>query len=323
VGVVYFVVYYFLFKFLILKFNYKTPGREEEEQDVKLYTRADVNAAKAEKAGNVRNGKDEVSALIVKGLGGRDNISDVDCCATRLRITVHQSNQVKEDILKSSGAAGVIKKGNGVQVIYGPRVTVIKSNLEDYLTSGNQENMELNEQVAQKGTKGTKETNVSYKENIETMTGKDSIIYAPIEGKLVPLKNIGDGVFSEGMLGEGAAIEPSKGRAVSPVKGKIATVFETKHAIGITSEDGIELLIHIGLDTVELNGKYYTTHVKDGDEVKVGDLLVEFDMEEIIKSGYRLITPVIITNSSEFKIISTIGNEILNEKEAMIKLERE
>ncbi|MDF2611830.1 MAG: ptsG: system glucose-specific component [Lachnospiraceae bacterium] len=322
VGIVYFIVYYFLFKFLILKFNYKTPGREEDDQDVKLYTRADVNAAKAEKAGSVNSDKDEVSALIVRGLGGRDNISDVDCCATRLRITVHQSNQVKEEVLKASGAAGVIKKGNGVQVIYGPRVTVIKSNLEDFLTNGSHEHTETKEPIASKDTEVTKDTNVSNNENIETINSKASIIYAPIEGKLVSLKNIGDGVFSEGMLGEGVAIEPSRGRAVAPVKGKIATVFETKHAIGITSEDGAEILIHIGLDTVELNGKYYTAHVKDGDEVKVGDLLVEFDMEEIKNSGYRLITPVIITNSSEFKIISTVGKEMLNEKDAIIKLER-
>jgi len=129
-------------------------------------------------------------------------------------------------------------------------------------------------------------------------------------------------VFSSGMLGQGIAIEPTKGRAVSPVKGVVSSVFETKHAIGLTSDDGVEILIHIGLDTVQLNGKYYTTHVKDGDEVNIGDLLVEFDMKGIKKAGYQLITPVIITNSPEFKHIKTLGKEMIKEQDALLKLER-
>jgi PTS system D-glucosamine-specific IIC component len=145
---------------------------------------------------------------------------------------------------------------------------------------------------------------------------------SPIEGKAVALEEVGDGVFSEGMLGQGIAIEPSKGRVVSPIKGVVSSVFETKHAIGLTSEDGIEILIHIGLETVELNGEYYTVHVKDDDKINIGDLLVEFDMEGIKKAGYRLITPVVITNSPEFKNISAVGSGLIKEQDALIKIDR-
>ena len=326
VGIIYFVVYYFLFKYLIIKFNYKTPGREDDDQDTKLYTRADVNAAKANKAGYDTNSKDKVSALIISGLGGRDNISDIDCCATRLRITINNSSIIKEEDLKASGAAGVIRKGNGVQAIYGPHVTVIKSNLEDYLINDSQ-NIKISKDIeASKDIEVSKDTKeVSYEVNNgikHVMEIKDYSIFAPIEGKKVVLENVGDGVFSSGMLGQGIAIEPTKGRAVSPVKGVVSSVFETKHAIGLTSDDGVEILIHIGLDTVQLNGKYYTTHVKDGDEVNIGDLLVEFDMKGIKKAGYQLITPVIITNSPEFKHIKTLGKEMIKEQDALLKLER-
>ncbi len=348
VGIVYFIVYYFLFKFLIKKFDYKTPGREDDDQDTKLYTRADVNAAKANKAGNANNANDEVSALIIKGLGGRDNISDVDCCATRLRITVNNSNSVKEDVLKASGAAGVIKKGNGVQVIYGPRVTVIKSNLEDYLTKSNYDEVSNDTEVPKasnvsQDSKISKESNISKASNVSKVSKesnelkasdedkiatnnvkeiKSSTVFAPIEGKIVALDKVGDGVFSAGMLGEGIAIEPTKGRAVSPLKGTVSMVFETKHAIGLTSEEGAEILIHIGLDTVELNGQYYTTHVKDGDQVNVGDLLIEFDINEIKKAGYQLITPVIVTNSTDFKKIKTLSKESVKEQDKLLTLEK-
>lgn len=328
VGIVYFVVYYFLFKFLIQRFNFKTPGREEDDQDTKLYTRADVNAAKAEKAGNGKDNKDQMSALIVKGLGGRDNISDVDCCATRLRITVDNSDKVNEQHLKASGAAGVIRKGNGVQVIYGPRVTVIKSHLEDYIASGGNgdEITEASDDIVNNSNhlKRIKfDDPVTKRDNNTTSEAKNIItVYSPMEGKVVGLKQVGDGVFSEGMLGDGIAIEPRAGRVVSPVKGKVATVFDTKHAIGLTSEEGVEVLIHIGLETVELNGTYYTAHVKDGDMVDVGDLLVEFDIEGIKGAGYQLITPVIITNTSDFRLIKSDQTEQVKEKDSLIHLER-
>lgn len=304
VGLVYFVVYYLLFTFLIKKFDFKTPGRDDEEE-VKLYTRADVNA---KKEGSLSNQDDQISAMILKGLGGQENLSDLDCCATRLRVTVEDSSKVSESLLKSSGAAGVIIKGNGIQVIYGPRVTVIKSNLEDFIAGGAKVKVENNIEV-----KSKEEGNTT---NSETTC----IIAAPIEGNVVPLENVDDGVFSEGMLGKGVAIEPTIGRAVSPVDGTVSTIFETKHAVGLTSDDGVEILIHIGLDTVKLNGENFSTHVKAGDKVKVGDLLVEFDIEKIKEAGYPTITPVIITNTESYKDIETVAKGLVKEKDKLISV---
>jgi PTS system D-glucosamine-specific IIC component len=286
VGIGYFIVYYLLFSLLIKKFDLKTPGREDNDDEVKLYRRADVEAAKGKKDQSKADTYDEVSAMITKGLGGKANISDVDCCATRLRTTVFDSNKVDEDMLKASGAAGVIRKGNGVQVIYGPRVTVIKSNLEDYL-SGSESDVEDNSSEAE-----------------SVVENKVCIIKAPIEGNAVELSEVKDGVFSEEMLGKGAAIEPKVGKVFAPFNGKVDMVFDTKHAIGLSSEEGIELLIHIGIDTVQLNGKYFTIHVKNGDKIKAGDLLAEFDIDKIKEEGYRVITPVIITNTDNYNEIT-------------------
>ena len=304
VGLIYFAVYYFLFTFLIKKFNFKTPGRDDEEE-VKLYTRADVNA---KKEGNLTSQDDQISAMILKGLGGQDNLSDLDCCATRLRVTVKDSSKVSESLLKSSGAAGVIIKGNGIQVIYGPRVTVIKSNLEDFIASGAK--VELTEDLVVENKEESKEEKVE----------NTCIIVAPIEGKAISLEEVGDGVFSEGMLGKGVAIEPSVGRAVSPVDGTVSTVFDTKHAVGLTSDNGAEVLIHIGLDTVKLNGEHFNTHVKPGDRVKAGDLLVEFDIEKIKEAGYPTVTPVIVTNTDSYEDVETLAKGEVKEKDKLVSV---
>lgn len=307
VGLVYFGVYYLLFTYLIKKFNFKTPGRDDEEE-VKLYTRADVNAKKEGKAESQDN---QVSAMILKGLGGQDNLSDLDCCATRLRVTVKDSSKVSESLLKSSGAAGVIIKGNGIQVIYGPRVTVIKSNLEDFIASGARVDTEEDLVL---------ETKEEAKESQEEKVENSYIIVAPIEGNAVDLGEVGDGVFSEGMLGKGVAIEPTVGRAVSPVNGTVSTIFDTKHAVGLTSDDGVEILIHIGLDTVKLNGEHFNTHVKPGDKVKAGDLLVEFDIEKIKEAGYPTITPVIVTNTDSYKDVEVIVKGAVKEKDKLVSV---
>ena len=307
VGLIYFVVYYLLFTYLIKKFNFKTPGRDDEEE-VKLYTRADVNAKKEGKAESQDN---QVSAMILKGLGGQDNLSDLDCCATRLRVTVKDSSKVSESLLKSSGAAGVIIKGNGIQVIYGPRVTVIKSNLEDFIASGARVDTEEDLVL---------ETKEEAKESQEEKVENSYIIVAPIEGNAVDLGEVGDGVFSEGMLGKGVAIEPTVGRAVSPVNGTVSTIFDTKHAVGLTSDDGVEILIHIGLDTVKLNGEHFNTHVKPGDKVKAGDLLVEFDIEKIKEAGYPTITPVIVTNTDSYKDVEVIVKGAVKEKDKLVSV---
>ena len=302
VGIVYFAVYYFLFTYLIKKFDFKTPGRDDEEE-VKLYTRSDVNA---KKEGQAESQDNQVSAMILKGLGGEENLSDLDCCATRLRVTVKDASKVSESLLKSSGAAGVIIKGNGIQVIYGPRVTVIKSNLEDFIASGVK--VVLGEDVAVETKEEVKE------EKVENAC----VIVAPIEGNAISLEEVGDGVFSEGMLGKGVAIEPTVGRAVSPVDGTVSTVFDTKHAVGLISDNGAEVLIHIGLDTVKLNGKYFSTHVKAGDKVKAGDLLVEFDIEKIKEAGYPTVTPVIITNTDSYEEVEVVAKGAVKEKDKLV-----
>ena len=305
VGLVYFVVYYFLFSFIIKKFNLKTPGREDGDEEVKLYTRADVNARK-EGASKESAGSDEVSPLIVKGLGGKANISDVDCCATRLRMTVYDAALVDEGTLKASGAAGVIKKGNGVQVIYGPKVSVIKSNLEDYL----QHHVDAHHVDAPVDTVAAKvEKSEEKKESVSESKAESNIaVYAPMEGKAVPLKEVNDGVFSEDMLGKGMAIIPTVGKVAAPFDGKVSMIYTTKHAIALTSTEGVEILIHVGIDTVQLNGKYYDIKVAVGDEVKAGDLLAEFDIKGIESEGYRTITPIIVANTDAYKDVVAVAS---------------
>lgn len=291
VGIVYFFVYYAIFGFMIKKFNYITPGRENDEVETKLYTRADVNARNNK---NKTSNQDTVSMLIVGGLGGKNNISDVDCCATRLRITVHDSSAVNEDLLKQSGAAGVLKKGNGVQVIYGPKVTVIKSKLESFLDSPESDSITITE------TLGESEKSTAVSSAI--------ILASPLNGTVIPLENVNDEVFSKGILGKGAAIEPVKGEVFAPCDGVISNTVETCHAIGMTAENGTELLIHVGIDTVKLNGKYFEYTVKDGDSVKKGDLIMKFDIKAVSEAGYSVVTPVVVCNSDDFEDVKILAS---------------
>lgn len=295
VGIIYFLVYYLIFRVLIIKMNLKTPGREADNEETKLYTRADYNKKKTEEKTDKNSDEDELSVSITEGLGGKENISDVDCCATRLRVTVFNADQVKDEVLKSTGAAGVVHKGNGIQIIYGPRVTVIKSNLEDYL--------EKYDALQEQQTSNTNET----------------YLCAPLSGKIMELSEIKDGVFSEGMLGKGVAIEPIEGKIVAPMDCKVETVFDTKHAIGLSSGD-VELLIHVGIDTVELNGKGYDIKVNAGDVLKKGDLIGYFDRELIVQAGYRLVTPIIITNSDQFNHIEILKKDSVNMEEKILSI---
>ena len=296
VGIGYFVVYYVLFSFLIRKLNLKTPGREDGDGEVKLYKRADLEAknGKGGSAGQALSEDDRISAMITEGLGGKENITDLDCCATRLRVTVSDQQKVKQDVLKASGASGVILKGNGVQVIYGPKVTVIKSNLEDYLENPTlaQAVVEPKEEVEEKEVK---------EEKVEQTVGQaETVVASPFTGKAVELSEVADGVFSEKMLGDGIAVEPLDGTIKAPFDGTVAAVFDTKHAIGLVADSGLELLIHIGIDTVQLNGKYYDIKVKNGDSIKKGDIIGTVDLEGIRSEGYRTITPLIVSNSDKF-----------------------
>lgn len=317
VGIVYFIVYYLLFSFLIRKLNLKTPGREDGDGEVKLYKRSDLDAknGKGGNAGEALSEDDMVSAMITEGLGGKANITDLDCCATRLRVTVSDQKKVKQDVLKASGASGVILKGNGVQVIYGPKVTVIKSNLEDYLEHASDMPVEVTTPVVEEKKEEVASNNKKDEKKAEDK--KETVICSPFTGKAMELSEVGDGVFSEKMLGNGIAVEPEEGTIMAPFDGTIAAVFDTKHAIGLVSNTGLELLIHIGIDTVQLNGKYYDIKVKNGDQIKKGDVIGTVDLEGIRSEGYRTITPIIVSdtdNYNEFKEKTgsvTAGEEIL------------
>ncbi len=306
IGLVYAVVYYFLFSTMIRKLNLKTPGREADDEETKLYTRKDVEARKAAKGAD-----DITSALILKGLGGKDNISDIDCCATRLRVTVKNGAHVSESHLKRSGASGIIRKGEGVQVIYGPRVSVVKSNLEDFIDSPNAARVE--EIIANNSHEVKEEKNSA---------ASDTALYSPLTGKIVQLDKVEDDVFSKRMLGDGTAIEPTDGKLYSPCDGTVETVFDTRHAVNLRSEDGCEILLHIGIDTVKLNGKYFVAHVNSGQSVKRGDLLLSFDIKGIRNEGYKLTSPIVICNSDDYGEIKTVASGEVTRGRELLRLSK-
>ena len=301
VGAVYFVLYYIIFRFMISKFDYKTPGRDDAEE-VKLYTRADVNARSAASGSTTPAGDDPVSALIVEGLGGADNLSDVDCCATRLRCTVKDVALVKQDVLKASGASGVICKGDGVQVVYGPKVAVIKAKLEDYLEN------------APKTPAATAAPAPA------APAAKDTVLSACLNGTVVPLADVKDEAFASGALGDGIAIEPTDGELVAPADGEISSTFETHHAVGMTTADGAELLMHIGIDTVKLGGKHFTYLVNEGDKVKKGQPLIRFELEAIKAEGYPVTTPLIVCNTDDYAAVAAKASGTVKQGDALLEL---
>ena len=316
VGLIYAVVYYLVFYFMITKMDLKTPGREPDDVEPKLYRRSDVNKAKAEKAAGGKS-EDVISALILKGLGGKANLSDVDCCATRLRITVKDSSAVDDSLLKASGASGVIHKGNGVQVIYGPQVSVVKSNLEDFIDSPYADDPDsvIGEAPAEKA-----EEKAEQKSEKPSADAKEITIFAHMNGTAVKLEDVEDDVFSQKILGEGLAVEPSEGKLFAPCDGKIDGVFDTKHAVNMISDDGAEILMHIGIDTVKLEGKYFETHVTDGQTVKKGDLLITFDMDKIREAGYKLTTPLMICNTDDYASVEPIAEGKVSAGDVFVKI---
>ena len=307
VGAVYFVLYYLIFRFMISKFNYKTPGRDDAEE-VKLYTRADVNARSAASGSTAPAGDDPVSALIVEGLGGTDNLSDVDCCATRLRCTVKDAALVRQDVLKASGASGVICKGNGVQVVYGPKVAVIKAKLEDYLEN------------APKTPAATAAPAPAAAPAAPAAAAKDTVLAACLTGTVVPLAEVKDEAFASGALGDGIAIEPAVGELVAPADGEISSTFDTHHAVGMTTVDGAELLMHIGIDTVKLGGKHFTYLVNEGDKVRKGQPLIRFDIEAIKAEGYPVTTPLIVCNTDEYAAVTPKASGTVKQGDALLEL---
>lgn len=307
VGAVYFVLYYLIFRFMISKFDYKTPGRDDAEE-VKLYTRADVNARSAASGSTAPAGDDPVSALIVEGLGGTDNLSDVDCCATRLRCTVKDAALVRQDVLKASGASGVICKGNGVQVVYGPKVAVIKAKLEDYLEN------------APKTPAATAAPAPAAAPAAPAAAAKDTVLAACLTGTVVPLAEVKDEAFASGALGDGIAIEPAVGELVAPADGEISSTFDTHHAVGMTTVDGAELLMHIGIDTVKLGGKHFTYLVNEGDKVRKGQPLIRFDIEAIKAEGYPVTTPLIVCNTDEYAAVTPKASGTVKQGDALLEL---
>lgn len=320
VGLIYAVVYYFVFYFMITKMNLKTPGREPDDVESKLYRRSDVNEAKSAKVKSTdKRASDVVSAMILKGLGGKDNLSDVDCCATRLRVTVNDASKVMDDMLKASGASGVIHKGNGVQVIYGPKVSVIKSDLEDFIDSPYSDDPDSIVGTEEASDKIEEKPQTEGAENTET-NGKTITLYSHMNGTAVKLEDVEDEVFSQKILGEGAAVEPSEGKLYAPCDGKIDSVFDTKHAVNMVSDDGVEILLHIGIDTVKLGGQYFEAHVSDGQEVKKGDLLISFDMDKIKAAGYKVTTPLIIGNTDDYASVEPVAQNSVSAGDIILKI---
>lgn len=277
VGIIYFFLYYFIFSFLIRKFNFKTPGREEDDEETKLYGKADVNA-KREKIseGQSSGAGDEISRKITAGLGGKRNISDVDCCATRLRCTVLDSTLVNDSLLRSTGASGVVHKGTGVQIIYGPRVTVIKSNLEDYLETAGEE--------------------------MESI-----IISSPVTGTAADLSTAPDEAFAERMMGDGALVTPKDSVIYAPEDGEVSFVFDTKHAIGFLTDTGISMLLHIGIDTVKLEGKGFEVMVAAGQKVKKGEPMLKLDLAYLKKHAPSIASPILCTELEDNQKIRLLG----------------
>lgn len=314
VGIGYFIVYYVLFYYLIRRFDLKTPGRDNNDE-VKLYRRSDVDARKhgenvgEQGSGNGRNPdvfrnqspQMETSRLICEGLGGKANISDIDCCATRLRCTVYDAALVKEDVLRTSGASGVVKKGNGVQVIYGPKVSVIKSNLEDYLEGEDEKAV-----IADEGRRSKKKV------------GAVSIL-SPVTGEVCELEKVPDEAFSSGMMGDGIAVLPANPEITAPVAGTVAFVFDTKHAIGLVTEQGIGVMIHIGIDTVKLNGKGFDVLVETGQTVAAGQPVMRLDLSYLKKHAPSLISPVIITELPDgYKLHPVKTGKVKNGEEILV-----
>lgn len=314
VGIGYFVVYYFLFGFLIKKLDLKTPGRDDSEE-VKLYRRSDVEARKngGVSAGAQGSDEDQLSQSICNGLGGKKNISDVDCCATRLRCTVYKAELVNDAMLKATGASGVVHKGNGVQIIYGPRVTVIKSNLEDYLETAPEE-----EYITQKEAPVEEEKAA---EKAEGKVVKTITISSPVTGVAADLSTAPDEAFAGRMMGDGAVVTPVDPVVKAPEDGEVCFVFETKHAIGFLTDTGISLLIHMGIDTVKLNGKGFEVLVENGQKVKKGDPMLKLDIEYLKANAPSIVSPVLCTELEDNQKIRLLGDGTIQAGEPLFAVD--
>ena len=359
VGIIYFILYYVIFTFMIKKFDFKIPGREDDDTETKLYTKADVNARK--EVGNtagaaVTTSSDPVSELITRGLGGKKNILDVDCCATRLRVTVAEPERVRDELLKQTGSRGIVKKGQGVQVIYGPHVTVIKAKLEEYLETAPSEFAE----DTQKNIPGTQNNTVAEAENnaaenidsqnsnsiavqnqnIETENvdntdnaaktfapvkkekiRKTAIIYSPVDGIAADLSTAPDEGFAEKMMGDGAVVTPTEDTVYAPADGEVEFIFDAKHAIGFQTDSGIPMLLHMGIDTVKLEGKGFEILVTEGQKVKKGEPIMKLDLEFLTANAPSITSPILDTEPEENQRIRLLANGEIKAGEPLFAVE--
>ena len=307
VGILYFIVYFIVFRVMILKFNYQTPGHEKD------------NAAPV-------NNADNKSQQILDGLGGLENISDLSCCATRLRVTLHRPSKLNKEKLLATGAAAVVANGDGVQVVYGPEVTVIHARLQDYISQIIPASSSTADNSAAVPTTSAEVSNPAVSaeakdsDNLSVADAITDIVYAPCNGTVIPLKEINDGVFSEGYIGEGLAIEPVDGSFYAPFDCSVAMVFDTHHAIALHTANDTELILHVGLDTVKLNGQHLEVFVQEGQKIQKVDLILRADLEGIQSAGCRTVTPVVITGAGGAESVELLKTGPVHIGDAVLKV---
>ena len=301
VTVLFAVIMYFIANFMIQKFNYATPGRNGNYETAE---------GSEESSSEVKVAAGSQAVNIINLLGGRANIVDVDACMTRLRVTVKDADKVGDaEQWKAEGAMGLVMKGQGVQAIYGPKADVLKSDIQDILDSGEIIPETLPSQMTE-----AQQNTVHFK-------GLTEEVYSVADGQVVALEQVKDPVFAQKMMGDGFAVEPANGNIVSPVSGTVSSIFPTKHALGIVTEPGLEVLVHIGLDTVSLEGKPFTVHVAEGQKVAAGDLLVTADLDAIRAAGRETSTVVVFTNGDAIKSVKLEKTGSLAAKTAVAKVE--
>ena len=303
VTVLFAVIMYFIANFMIKKFNYATPGRNGNYETAE-------GASEEAAPGTPKVAAASQAVNIINLLGGRANIVDVDACMTRLRVTVKDADRVgTEEQWKAEGAMGLVMKGQGVQAIYGPKADVLKSDIQDILDSGEVIPETLPSQMTE-----TQQNTVHFK-------GVTEEVYSVADGQVIALEQVEDPVFAQKMMGDGFAVEPANGNIVSPVTGTVSSIFPTKHALGLVTDSGLEVLVHIGLDTVSLEGKPFTVHVSEGQKVAAGDLLVTADLDAIREAGRKTSTVVVFTNGDVLKSVKLEQTGSLAAKTAVAKVE--
>ena len=301
VTVLFAVIMYFIANFMIQKFNYATPGRNGNYETAE---------GSEEASSEVKVAAGSQAVNIINLLGGRANIVDVDACMTRLRVTVKDADKVGDaEQWKAEGAMGLVMKGQGVQAIYGPKADVLKSDIQDILDSGEIIPETLPSQMTE-----AQQNTVQFK-------GLTEEVYSVADGQVVALEQVKDPVFAQKMMGDGFAVEPANGNIVSPVSGTVSSIFPTKHALGLVTEAGLEVLVHIGLDTVSLEGKPFTVHVAEGQKVVAGDLLVTADLDAIRAADRETSTVVVFTNAEAIKSVKLEQTGSLAAKTAVAKVE--